>query len=381
MDYKIYRDGNHESSGGVGGNKGSNYTYNFKDKTSYATMVNQTETINDSLYQAVQSAEGFITGADSRFKYINKIVKETKDGVTKYYKIEASYSDWNQSVTYSNTSNAANLFTGLPNGQKSTLSVTFKGDYVTFSYKDITNEMATTANIYADVSTITPNNSGLIDAPYMAVCIPYTLNESLTGKPRQDVISDGSFNAKIDNTKAFAAITLLSYCLQDGKHLYDVQLLPYCPIVNEIKISGPTNDSFTINSSTISGNRKIKFYQTDGSTFNTTTPLMEAFVFFNSSFTFDIPLVIKDKKTPFDKKLASETELYRFSSPNYSAFFDFNPYMNNGMTKVNVDCTYKPFKSYIHLNPDFKGLYGADFNDSRGLVITSDFSIPQVTDA
>ena len=381
MDYKIYRDGNHENSGGVGNNKGTSYTYNFKDKTSYATMLSQTETINDSLYQAVKSAEGFITGTDPRFSFINKIVKETKDGVSKYYKIEASYSDWNNSATYSNTSAVANLFTNLPNGQKSTVSVTFKGDYVTFSYKDITNEMATTANIYADVSTITPNNSGLIDAPYMAVCIPYTLNESLTGKQRQDVISDGSFNAKIDNTKAFAAITLLSYCLQDGKHLYDVQLLPYCPIVNEINISGPTNDSFTINSSTISGNRKIKFYQTDGTTFNTTTPLMEAFVFFNSSFTFDIPLVIKDKTTVFDKKLASEIELYRFSSPNYSAFFDFNPYMNNGMTKLNVDCTYKPFKSYIHLNPDFKGLYGADFNDSRGLIITSDFSIPQVTDA
>ena len=382
MDYKIYRDGNHESNGGISGMRGKDYTHNFQDKTSYDTMVNQTETIKDSLYQAVKSAEGFITGTDSRFRYINKIVKETKDGVTKYYKIEASYSAWNQSSIYDNTSRAANLFTNLPSGKNYKLSVTLKGDYVTFSYKDVTNEVATTANIYADVSNITPNNSGLIDAPYMAVCIPYTLNESLTGKQRQDVISDGSsFNAKIDNTKALAAITLLSYCLQDGKHLYDVQLLPYCPIVNELKISGPTDDSFTIISSTISSNRKIKFYQTDGSTFDTTTPLMEAFVFFNSSFTFDIPLVINDKKTPFDKKLASETELYRFSSPNYSTFFDFNPYMNNGMTKVNVDCTYKPFKSYIHLNPDFKGLYGADFNDSRGLVITSDFSIPQVTDA
>ena len=381
MDYKIYRDGNHEANSGIGGNRGNDYTYNFKDKTSVDAMIRQTETINDSLYQAVKSAEGFITGTDTRFSYINKIVKETKNGVTKYYKIEASYSAWNQSSIYDNTSPAANLFTNLPNGRNYKLSVTLKGDYVTFSYKDITNEMATTANIYADVSNITPNNSGLIDAPYMAICIPYTLNESLTGKQRQDVISDGSFNAKIDNTKAFAAITLLSYCLQDGKHLYDVQLLPYCPILNELRISGPTNDSFTINSSKISENRKIKFYQTDGSTFNTTTPLMEAFVFFNSSFTFDIPLDIKDKETPFDKKLASETELYRFSSPNYSTFFDFNPYMNNGMTKVNVDCTYKPFKSYIHLNPDFKGLYGADFNDSRGLVITSDFSIPQVTDA
>ena len=381
MEYKIYRDGNHEANSGIGGNRGNDYTYNFKDKTSVDAMIRQTETINDSLYQAVKSAEGFITGTDTRFSYINKIVKETKNGVTKYYKIEASYSAWNQSSIYDNTSPAANLFTNLPNGRNYKLSVTLKGDYVTFSYKDITNEMATTANIYADVSNITPNNSGLIDAPYMAICIPYTLNESLTGMQRQDVISDGSFNAKIDNTKAFAAITLLSYCLQDGKHLYDVQLLPYCPILNELRISGPTNDSFTINSSKISENRKIKFYQTDGSTFNTTTPLMEAFVFFNSSFTFDIPLDIKDKETPFDKKLASETELYRFSSPNYSTFFDFNPYMNNGMTKVNVDCTYKPFKSYIHLNPDFKGLYGADFNDSRGLVITSDFSIPQVTDA
>lgn len=381
MDYKIYRDGNHEVNGRIGGKQGKDYTYNFQDKTSYDAMVNQTQTINDSLYQAVKSSEGFITGTDSRFSYINKIVKETKNGVTKYYKIEASYSAWDQSSMYDSNSSAAKLFTNLSSGRNYKLSVTLKGDYVTFSYKDITNEMATTANIYADVSNITPNNSGLIDAPYMAICIPYTLNESLTGKQRQDAISDGSFTAKIDSTKAFAAITLLSYCLQDGKHLYDVQLLPYCPIANEFRISGPTNDSFTINSSKISDNRKIKFYQTDGSTFDTTTPLMEAFVFFNSSFTFDIPLVIKDKTTPFDKKLASETELYRFSSPNYSTFFDFNPYMNNGMTKVNVDCTYKPFKSYIHLNPDFKGLYGTDFNDSRGLVITSDFSIPQVTDA
>ena len=382
MDYKIYRDRNHEANGGVGGHRGDSYKYNFKDKTAFGDMISQTETINDQLYNAVQSAEGFILGTSSRFSYINKIVKETKDGVVKYYKIESSYSDWNSSVTYGNTSAIANLFTNLPDGQKNTVSVTFKGDYVTFSYRDITNEMATTANIYADVSNIVPRNSGLIDAPYMAVCIPYTLNESLTGESRQDVISDGeSFNARIDSTKAFAAITLLSYCLQDGKHLYDVQLLPYCPIVNEIDISGPYHDSFSINAEGIATNRKIKFYQTDGSTFDTNTPLMEAFVFFNSSFTFDIPLVINDKSTVFEKKLAYETELYRFNSPNYSSFFDFNPYMNNGMTKVNVDCTYKPFKSYIHLNPDFKGLYGSDFNDARGLIITSDFSIPQVTDA
>ena len=92
MDYKIYRDGNHEVNGRIGGKQGKDYTRNFQDETSYDTMVNQTQTINDSLYQAVKSDEGFITGTDSRFSYINKIVKETKNGVTKYYKIEASYS-------------------------------------------------------------------------------------------------------------------------------------------------------------------------------------------------------------------------------------------------------------------------------------------------
>ena len=381
MDYKIYRDRNHEATGGNGGNR-SGYGYNFKDKTSFGTMIAQTETINNQLYNAVKSAEGFITGLDSRFSYINKIVKETKDDVNKYYKIEASYTEWNSAATYGSSHAVASLFAGLPNGDRNTVYVYFNGDIVTFSYRDVTNEMATTANIYADVSSVTPRNSGLIDAPYMAVCIPYTLNESLTGEARQDVIADGSsFNARIDSTKAFAAVTLLSYCLQDGQHLYDVQLLPYCPMVNEISITGPYHDSFLIDASKIANNRKIKFYQTDGSTFDTNTPLMEAFVFFNSSFTFDIPLIISDKNTVFEKKLASETELYRFNAPNYSAYFDFNPYMNNGMTKVNVDCTYKPYKSYIHMNPDFKGLYGSDFNDARGLVITSDFSIPQVTDA
>ena len=55
-----------------------------------------------------------IEGTDEYQEFINKIVKETKDGVSKDYKIEASYSDWSKSTTYSNTSAVANLFTNLP---------------------------------------------------------------------------------------------------------------------------------------------------------------------------------------------------------------------------------------------------------------------------
>ena len=45
------------------------------------------------------------------------------------------------------------------------------------------------------------------------------------------------------------------------------------------------------------------------------------------------------------------------------------------------DWTYKPFNPYIHVNPNFKRMYGQDFNDARGLICAGDFSLPQVTNA
>ena len=80
-----------------------------------------------------------------------------------------------------------------------------------------------------------------------------------------------------------------------------------------------------------------------------------------------------------NKKLDSQTELYRICSPNYSNAFDFNIAMNNGVTEILVDCTYKPFDPYIHVYPKFDGLYGDDFKDQRGLVCGGDFSVAQLT--
>jgi outer membrane lipoprotein SlyB len=71
--------------------------------------------------------------------------------------------------------------------------------------------------------------------------------------------------------------------------------------------------------------------------------------------------------------------MYRLCSPNYNGVFEFNAAKNYGVSSFNVDITYKPYNPYIHLNPNFKGLYGQDFNDSRGLVVGGDFSLPQAT--
>lgn len=228
-----------------------------------------------------------------------------------------------------------------------------------------------TGKIWTDASTIVPNESIMNDAPYCGFCIPY-------GDVR--VYATGRHDVNIYKEQSFGAVNLLSYILQNGSYLYDVQLLPYCPILNENELY---MDGETIRYDNLSSSRVITFYNTDGTTFSTNNSdvVSKGFIFFSSSFTFDIEHSIPDKASATQKYLANNTEMYRLVSPNYSSYFEFSPYENNGITKINVDCTYKPYKSYIHLNPDFHGLFGKDYNDNRGLIITSDFSIPQVNDA
>ena len=80
-------------------------------------------------------------------------------------------------------------------------------------------------------------------------------------------------------------------------------------------------------------------------------------------------------------KVKSQTELLRLVSPNYASFFDINVQYNKGINYFNIDCFYKPYQPYIHVNPDFNGLYGKDFDDVRGLICGGDFSIALTNDA
>ena len=90
-----------------------------------------------------------------------------------------------------------------------------------------------------------------------------------------------------------------------------------------------------------------------------------------SEFTFDIPCRIDVENV----KVETECDMYRLCSPNYSGLFEFNIAKNGGLSFFNIDCSYKPYQPYIHINPNFGGLYGQDFNDSRGLICGGDFSL------
>ena len=82
-----------------------------------------------------------------------------------------------------------------------------------------------------------------------------------------------------------------------------------------------------------------------------------------------------------DLKVSNECDFIRLSSPNYNGQFEFSVAKNGSVEFFNVDYTYKPFQPYIHINPNFKGLYGEDYNDARGLICGGDFSLPMITSA
>lgn len=154
-----------------------------------------------------------------------------------------------------------------------------------------------------------------------------------------------------------------------GDNLVDIQLFPYCPL--QIM----TNN-----------NGKLVVDQGDSSEYDldTTNKLVILYVQ-NSNFTFDILLTINvpivTGYTLLDYKISNECDLYKIVSPNYNGSFEFSVAKNDGVNYFNVDSTLIPYKPYIHINPNFKGLYGQDWNDSKGLLCGGDFSLPKYSDA
>lgn len=195
------------------------------------------------------------------------------------------------------------------------------------------------------------------ETPYDIFCMPYS----------NDFVIKKSGATYISKTNASAALTLAQQIASEvgSGNIYDVQLLPYCPVRYCIMDDGSFDIGSAIYSDIMAGGSKVSV-------------LLWAT---SDNFSFTIPLAIPEEQTVLDKKVKTETEFVRFVSPNYSNSFEFDPQMNEGVNYVNVLCHYKPFNPYIKLQPNFKGMYGSDFNDARGLICQGDFSLAQVTSA
>ena len=184
------------------------------------------------------------------------------------------------------------------------------------------------------------------DAPYNIFAIPY-------GKVQleQDGYAQAISSAEVSLATAESIIRTM------GKNLYDIQLLPYCPINNSRTdgilpmynylgysiIKAPGEDTLDNHIGFILHVPKARFDKT-------------------------ITHKIVVGSTAEDIKVSNECRMYRLCSPNYNGSFEFSVAKNNGVSYFNVDCEYKPFQPYIHVYPDFKGLYskdGKDFDRNR----------------
>ena len=201
-----------------------------------------------------------------------------------------------------------------------------------------------------------PNNRNTLSSnPYDMFAIPYG---------NIDIYKDGLKELTTNKYAATGIATAISEVLGDA-NVYDMQLLPYCPL------RGLISEDDTIDYHAAETKLYTNIVNSNGEVIN------KIFWCTDDSFSFQIPLSLKVE----NYKIENECDMYRLCSPNYTGVFEFNLAKNGGLDYIEVDCTYKPFNPYIKLNPNFKRLYGNDFNDQRGLICGGDFSLPQLSNA
>ena len=315
-----------------------------KVTNNYKNYFTNLPTQNETDFYGIQSTNG-------------KIIQV---GANTFYKITLDRSEkYSQEVTVTENKNGGDLYTYMQNifdnapGRKSgTGSPVYKMSLSLTLIRPVLTPV-----VEGEYTVDFPAKTGHLinkDAPFDVFCIPFADDMQ---------IQVGSIVVKANKQFAMSIASELGRTLAGD--CYDIQLLPFCPMTGYTV----TDNIFDINSTDTKRYTAIK---------KGTETVYWMFWSTSNSGTFNIHLPL----LAGNKKLANQCDMYRLVSPNYSGQFEFNLAKNGGYVEYfNVDYTYLPISSYIHVNPDFKGLYGSDFNDARGLICQGDFSIMYLSDA
>lgn len=191
-----------------------------------------------------------------------------------------------------------------------------------------------------------------------------------------NIIDGNDVEFKTTAESSIAIARAIATTLTDSA-VYDLQLLPYCPI-KEIRDYYETSGYIDL------GDFDSKYWATAEQTGESIENPKKTTVLFwatNASGTINIPLTLEVPKNPLELKIFNETTVSRLCSPNYAGMFEFSLAKNGGIDYINIDYNYRPYSPYIHANPNFKNLYGTDWNDARGLICGGDFTISSVSSA
>lgn len=247
--------------------------------------------------------------------------------------------------------------------------------YYSITIKEVTNDIEGTHTFSCNMNTANTLN----DAPYKMFCFP------LPSFAQRIQCTDGNnYGTIISRDEALQIMSGVVTGL--GNNLYDIQVLPYCPIRGgDMEMVAVVPEVAGIRSSS---NVKVSWIM-DG-----TTRIAPLYWSAKSTFSFEAPYTLTiDYSNPLKAKRWVNTVFARLVSPNAANTFEFGVVQNNGINGFRIDCQYKPFSPHIHVAPVFGGLYGKNWDeqtgspywidkaDTRGLICSGNFSFPQTNAA
>lgn len=293
-----------------------------------------------------------------------------------YFKISVNYGTEDQSKPITEDKQGEYLYTWL-RGQFADIHATGSGNpsyrlnvsyaYVTIQLQKITGTIAT----HVITMPSPANRLHCKDAPFDMFCIPFGDNIGISN-------SVNPLETPVDtNSTGYLALSQ-SLAQQLGVNLYDLQLLPFCPAtgLNYYK----TADGKKYIDLNTGNSQRYTFATT--SDYKNYMPL----IWCTASSGNLTTATYCGPRGYRNKKVDNECKMYRIVSGNYSATFEYNPekFMTNAMgafTGLNVDFTYLPYQPFIRIAPKFTGLYGSEYHDARGLILSGDFSLMYLSDA
>lgn len=358
--YKFTKSGNYLGSEVL---RGENPSLWFNPSKAQKGISEQIKSKQSELFEQAKTYTSSFLSDTERAEFL-KLRKNTiiKDSTGAFYEV----SIYEDPLTYETVAiSAGSLFNSLSNIIASTGAVTGTINANSFQILVSFNNYRMKARRLTHLETswdITPTADWkpLIteDAPYNIFAIPFDTCKLKTGIMPEDIYrSDPTYTLPIVESMIRAM----------GSSLYDIQLLPYCPVnyIGENLVDVKSPSAYTL----------IKDASDNVVSFILHVP--QTRVSRNIELEY---FAIPKPENAIETKIANECYKYRLCSPNFNGYFDFSAAKNGGVDFFNVDMTLKPYQPYIHLNPNFSGLYGRDFDDPRGLICGGDFSLSQFKD-
>lgn len=322
------------------------------------------------------------------YQFKDQIIKDTSTNT--YYKIKLETKD-TVTKTVDIVSNDGYVLTDLISRFESYNGIILENSYnggfkATYSYTPyrivLSPVQALTASIKGTWKT---NPTTAADGPYTIFCIPYPEYDSNT----VFTVTDGESVNYITQDIAFQVAQAISKTFTGAGQLYDIQLLPYCPFASDKTFGFSASftskgGKFYLDHNITNVDNIYKIWVTNDKDVNICPIIICKTGTFKNTIGKTISnmnSIYFDSLTSEQVKLINETKKFRLVSNNFANFEDLYPMMNQGIDTFDVECTYKPYNPYIHISPNYKGLYGKDFDDVRGLICGGDFSLPQTNNA